>query len=359
MGHMISFTQHRHCSLSLDMGVLLLFFLQGFLLGKGSSSHLDGLGDGFLWKFANIQTTSGDSFTGQIIGVYDEVDFMWHPTKFSRVSIFTLSDATLPLSDFSVTPGDNPAIFDLSTATIETIFIEEQPEDLVDYKFYMREHGHVFHNTPVEGEIWISSAWDSYHRWEDGRSNYAWDIGALNNNMMSYNHYGTRNTDFEVFGKNVVLPMSGRVVTVISQEVDNDPDIDAAVEIEDKSSGSDIDLEEKPQNMIEVEIGGEGSPFLLRLIHFKQNSMDANIQVGDALEAGTTVAQAGNSGTTYVPHCHAVFGFTDETDRFWSLPVEWKSVSHRILLPYPHGYQYGPSHHHDYLYPLKGYVVTN
>jgi len=94
---MMSFTKRRYCPLPLDMDVFLLFFLQGFLFGKGSSSPIDSLDEGFLWKFANIQTITGDSFTGQIIGVYDEVDFMWNPTKFSRVSIFTLSDATLPL----------------------------------------------------------------------------------------------------------------------------------------------------------------------------------------------------------------------------------------------------------------------
>ena len=43
--------------------------------------------------------------------------------------------------------------------------------------------------------------------------------------------------------------------------------------------GSEVELEEKPQNMVELEIGGDGSPFLLRLIHFHQNSMQANIQV--------------------------------------------------------------------------------
>ena len=55
--------------------------------------------------------------------------------------------------------------------------------------------------------------------------------------------------------------------------------MDAAVEIEDHTLGSEVDLEEKPQNMVELEIGGDGSPFLLRLIHFQQNSMQANIQV--------------------------------------------------------------------------------
>ena len=118
--------------------------------------------------------------------------------------------------NFSVTPGDDPAVFDLSTAAIFSIKVREQPSNLVEYKMFMREHDHVFHHTPVEGEVWISRAWDSYHTWEDGRSNYAWDMGALNSNMMSYNHFGTKNTDFEVFGKNVILPMEGKVVTVIS-----------------------------------------------------------------------------------------------------------------------------------------------
>ena len=49
--------------------------------------------------------------------------------------------------------------------------------------------------------------------------------------------------------------------------------------MEDHTTGSEINLEEKPQNMIEVEIGGEGSPFLLRLIHFKQDTVESSIKV--------------------------------------------------------------------------------
>ena len=127
------------------------------------------------------------------------------------------------------------------------------------------------------------------------RSNYAWDLGALNSNMMSYSNYGTQNTDFEVFQKTVILPMNGRVVTLVRevhfsldcgnlkqihsfQEIDNDPDIDSAVELADHENGSGVDLEEKPQNMVELEIGGEGSPFLLRLLHLKQNSIPSDIK---------------------------------------------------------------------------------
>jgi len=333
----------------------LLVLLINLFMGEGSS--LVNLDDGLLWKFADIEVSNGEVYTGQIIGVYNENKFMWNPTEYSRLSIFTCSDSTMILADFSVTPGDDPAVFDLSTSDIFSIKLREQPNNLVEYKLYMREHDHVFHFTPVEGEVWISAAWDSYHAWEDGRSNYAWDMGALNSNMLSYNNYGSENTDFEVFGKAVILPMEGRVVTLISHEVDNDPDLDAAVEMEDHNTGVDVNLEEKPQNMIEVEVGGRGSPFLLRLIHFKQNTVESNIQVGSMLSAGAQIAQVGNSGTTYVPHCHAVFGFTDKSGRFWSLPVEWANVSHRILLPYPHGYQYGQDHHHEYLFPKHGYLV--
>ena len=67
-------------------------------------------------------------------------------------------------------------------------------------------------------------------------------------------------------------------ICILFQEIDNDPDINAAVELADHENGSEVDLEEKPQNMLELEIGGEGSPFLLRLLHLKQNSIPSDIQ---------------------------------------------------------------------------------
>ena len=38
-------------------------------------------------------------------------------------------------------------------------------------------------------------------------------------------------------------------------------------------------FQEKPQNMIEVEIGGEGSSAMLRLLHLQQDSIPDTIQV--------------------------------------------------------------------------------
>merc|ERR1711936_403959 len=285
---------------------------------------LAGLDDGLLWKFANVELQSGEVHTGQIVGVYNEAKFMWNPTEHSTISVFSCIDASLTFSDFSVQPGADNSIFSVSTLDIASIRLRgNQPPNQVEYRAYLRQHGYTFTEVPVEGEIWISGGWSGYHTWEDGRGNYAWDIGALNNNMMSYSNYGTRNQDFEVWGKSVVLPMAGKVVTVQRDEIDNAPDVNAAVEVEDAADGSEVDLQELPQNMIEVVVG-----------------------------------ETGNSGTTYVPHMHVVFGFTDHNNRFWSLPIEWANVQHRILLPYPTGYAYGPSHHHNYLFPKKGWLVS-
>jgi len=339
--------------------VILLFSVisQGFMPKSPVLSELD---TGLLWKFANIELSSGEVYIGQIVGVYDETKFMWNPTEFNTLSIFSCIDSSEPLSSFSTTPGDPNSVYSLSNHNLVSVSLVDQPMILSDFRNYMRSHGHVFTHVPVEveGEVWISQSWGGYHQWEDGRSNYAWDLGALNSNMLSYSHYGTRNTDYEVFEKTVILPMDGKVVTVVRNEIDNDPDIDAAVELADHENGSEVDLEEKPQNIIELEIGGEGSPFLLRLLHLKQNSIPSDIQVGATLTAGTALGQVGNSGTTYVPHLHVVFGFTNGSGRFWSLPVDWADVQHRIMIPYSHGYEYGPYHHHEHLYPKEGYCVT-
>ena len=63
------------------------------------------------------------------------------------------------------------------------------------------------------------------------------------------------------------------------QRVDNTPNITKAVEWDDHQSGLDVDLEQLPQNLVEVEIGGIGSPFLLRLIHQKRNTIPTTINV--------------------------------------------------------------------------------
>ena len=98
--------------------------------------------------------------------------------------------------------------------------------------------------------------------------------------MMTYSGYGVRNNQYAIWNVNVNLPMAGTIVTRVEKEVDNPPDLVAAVDMGDHEDGSDVELEEKPQNLVEIKpILGLNSPFLLRLIHLMQNSIPDNIKV--------------------------------------------------------------------------------
>ena len=73
--------------------------------------------------------------------------------------------------------------------------------------------------------------------------------------------------------------MTGTVVRVVSQKEDNDPDILAAIGLADVGSGNHVTLEEKQHNLLDLAVGGERSPFLLRLLHLKKHSIPDSIQV--------------------------------------------------------------------------------
>ena len=101
---------------------------------------------------------------------------------------------------------------------------------------------------------------------------------------MSYTGLGERNNQYAIWDVNVLLPMAGTVVTRVEKEIDNLPDITAAIDMGDHEDGSDVELEEKPQNLVEIKpIQGLESPFLLRLIHLRQNTIPDDIKVGHEL----------------------------------------------------------------------------
>ena len=98
--------------------------------------------------------------------------------------------------------------------------------------------------------------------------------------MMSYTGYGTKNNQYAIWNVNVLLPMPGKVVTRVEEEIDNPPDLTAAIDMGDHENGKDVELEEKPQNLIEIKPSyGIESPFLLRLIHLRQNTIPDSIMV--------------------------------------------------------------------------------
>ena len=70
---------------------------------------------------------------------------------------------------FSTIPGEDPAIFSISSKDFVSVDIIPQDNNYVEYIDFMRENDLAFLNSPVAGEGWISTGWDTYHSWEDGR----------------------------------------------------------------------------------------------------------------------------------------------------------------------------------------------
>ena len=103
--------------------------------------------------------------------------------------------------------------------------------------------------------MFILEDWTRYHAWEDGRSNYAWDLSAINSELMTYSGQGQNLSDFAVFGLDLYLPLSGTVANVETNHPDNPPELNKALEFNTLDNGSEADLEEKPHNLVEITPG--------------------------------------------------------------------------------------------------------
>ena len=78
----------------------------------------------------------------------------------------------------------------------------------------------------------------------------------------------------------MILPMDGKVVTRVEKEIDNPLSLAAAIDLRDHEDGKDVALKEKPQNLVEIKpLKGQNSPFLLRMIHLRKNSIPEHITV--------------------------------------------------------------------------------
>ena len=70
---------------------------------------------------------------------------------------------------FSTMRGEDPSIFSISSNEFSTLEIIPRPNGYVNYDDFLRKNNFVLSNSPVNGECYILTAWDTYHLWEDGR----------------------------------------------------------------------------------------------------------------------------------------------------------------------------------------------
>jgi hypothetical protein len=144
----------------------------------------------------------------------------------------------------------------------------------------------------------------NYH-YEVEIQRYAYDFIQAKDHY-SYKGDPLKNKNYYAFGKNILAPADGTVVSVVNDIKDNEP---VGVMNPNQATG----------NNVVIDHGGEYS----HLAHLKKGSI--TVKPGDIVKKGDIIGLTGNSGNTSEPHLH--FQISDGVDLFTShsIPVRWEN----------------------------------
>lgn len=188
--------------------------------------------------------------------------------------------------------------------TISLIQIQEltsSPE--TDTKLSKHEYA-----LPFEGDWFVfwggENVLVNYH-YEVEIQRYAYDFIQAKENY-SYKGDQLKNKSYYAFGKNILSPADGTIVSVVNDIKDNEP---VGVMNPNQATG----------NNVVIDHGGEYS----HLAHLKKGSI--TVKPGDKVKKGDIIGLTGNSGNTSEPHLH--FQISDGVDLFnsRSIPVRWEN----------------------------------
>ncbi|KQO18885.1 metalloendopeptidase [Paenibacillus sp. Leaf72] len=163
------------------------------------------------------------------------------------------------------------------------------------------------YSLPFRGEwlvIWGgNNALINYH-YEYESQRYAYDFVQAKDGF-SYEGDPLKNESYFAFGKDIIAPADGTVVSVVNDIADNEP---VGVMNEKAPAG----------NVVVIDHGGEYS----YLAHMKKGS--AVVKPGDKVSKGDVLGQTGNSGNSSEAHLH--FQLSDGKDLFTSsaIAVKWE-----------------------------------
>ncbi|WP_076306438.1 M23 family metallopeptidase [Paenibacillus odorifer] len=160
---------------------------------------------------------------------------------------------------------------------------------------------------PFEGDWYVfwggENVLVNYH-YELEIQRYAYDFIQTKDNY-SYTGDPLKNESYYAFGKNILAPADGTVVSVVNDIKDNEP---VGVMNPNQATG----------NIVVIDHGGEYS----HLAHLKHGSV--TVKPGDKVEKGEVIGLTGNSGNTSEAHLH--FQISDGADLFTSraIRVKWE-----------------------------------
>ncbi|MFT6069984.1 MAG: hypothetical protein ACJAT2_002503 [Bacteriovoracaceae bacterium] len=173
------------------------------------------------------------------------------------------------------------------------------------YEWFLKRNNLGFQNEIIPGADVLTGN-TGHHKFEKMFGNFAWDLGVLDESGKQYQNEGSLLEDYYVFDKSVYSPVSGTVVGVVSDQMDNAPD---------RSMTG--DLSKKINNFLTIKMK---YPFYLSVVHFKKDSI--TVDIGDEIKAGQELGLVGNSGVSYIPHLHyTLYIYAESLKRFISVPA--------------------------------------
>jgi len=178
------------------------------------------------------------------------------------------------------------------------------------YLDFLRREGLTIPQLPLNGRSFILQGNSGYHLREGGFGDFAWDLSRTDDGGRRFQGFGSANEDYFVWDEPVTLPLSGYVAEIVRDRPDNPPGTILGAQA----------------NLIGIRLTGF---YYLYLLHLRQDSIPAELQVGDWLPAGTFVGRVGSSGVALEPHLHLTLMWLDRygaEPRLWSVPTLFEGL---------------------------------
>lgn len=276
-------------------------------------------------------------------GVLQMMDFQFHLSRIMHEGERLSADATLEPNEAYL----NSSFYISANALPDTArVIAEGPRGDLGYVDIpvSRYQSPITYRAPVNGRWLVLASGDAsqHHRWVVS-SEYALDLARMNADMRTYTGDGTRLTDYITYGQPILAAADGVVVAARSDREDNVAMLRQPGEAFDAYMQRVVEI----QQAIIMQDGFEGAAGNYVLIrhangehslyaHLKQGSV--RVEAGQAVIAGSQIAEAGSSGNSTEPHLH--FQLIDGPDlnsarglpiTFSDLRPEWVPIASRHL----------------------------
>lgn len=211
---------------------------------------------------------------------------------------------------FANYPNDLSVRFVPSTQ-VTSITTPTTPPTRITYREFLRDRDIFIQRPPFDDVSYVLTGNDSYHLEEDGFGSHAWDFEITDDAGNRFKGDGTKNEDYFCWNQPVISGVSGEVIDIVSTSFDNPP-------------GEYPDRDVAVNNWVGIALGGS---FYVYYLHFKEDGVDPEIQVGTRVKPGDVLGLAGNSGVTHEPHIHVVLLWYDAAaDRSYSVPISFETV---------------------------------